>query len=230
MSVHEGQAVLVTELMPGGPPSDDEDTFRSLGDLLGRLHAWPSGTGALARPGGGWHHLVPQGGVSEEIAAAVSLLDEAEPRVPAGQRDLYEALCAQLARADACEELPHGLVHPDLVPMNCIASPTGQLGVVDWTGAGLGPRLPGLGFLLWAAGMHNVGCVDAVVTGYRQYVRLEAEELDRLAAAIEVRPVVFACFAFFTGRRRLAPVAEGLATAHARALDIAARARQAARA
>jgi hypothetical protein len=48
-----------------------------LGGLLGRLHAWP---GDGLRPGGAWHHLVPQGSPTEEIEAALTLLNATDSR------------------------------------------------------------------------------------------------------------------------------------------------------
>ena len=101
--------------------------------------ALTTATAALARPGGAWHHLVPQGSYSEEIAAARALLEEARPRVPLSRMAQYEALREELARADGGAGLPVGLVHPDFVPANGVASPEGDVVVVDWAGAGSGP-------------------------------------------------------------------------------------------
>jgi hypothetical protein len=38
VSMHEGQAVTVTEYVTGKTPPPTQATFRTLGDLLGRLH------------------------------------------------------------------------------------------------------------------------------------------------------------------------------------------------
>ena len=106
------------------------------------------------------------------------LLHAAEHRVPMAERALYQTLCDELARADDCSDLPSALIHPDFVPPNIIASTNGDLVSIDWTGAGLGPRVPSLGFLLWAAGAQGMAYVDAVVAGYRSWVRLEPDELE----------------------------------------------------
>jgi methyltransferase (TIGR00027 family) len=254
VSVHEDQAVLVTVFAPGEAPPGDETTFKMFGDLLGRLHtlhtmptapttpqptapqptapqppagvAPPTATAALARPGGAWHHLVPQGGYSEEIAAARALLEEARPRVPPSRMVQYEALREELVRADDGAGLPVGLVHPDFVPVNGVASPEGDVVVVDWAGAGSGPRLPSLAFLLWAAAGAGSGCVKAVFSGYRRHVQLEPAELDRLEAALPVRWTLIQAWSVLVGRRRLAGVADELPAGRARAAHVAARVRE----
>lgn len=202
VSVHEGQGLLVTELVAATPPPPDVEIFRALGDLLGRLHALAPPPAVAARPGGAWHHLVPQGGLADEMAAILSLLDEAEPRVPAARRGDYEAVRDQLAAAGSFAGLPHALVHPDFVPPNAMWPGPGPV-LVDWTGAGSGPRLPFVGFLLWAAGHGSRDCVAAVVTSYRAHVRLEDEELASLAPAITLRPLVLGAWGFALGRHPL---------------------------
>jgi methyltransferase (TIGR00027 family) len=140
VSAHHGQAVVVTEHVTGKTPPASQATFRALGDLLGRLHALTPASGLALRPGGAWHHLA-HGGPREEIVAATALLDDAGPRVPASRQAQFAALREELVHADACDGLPHALVHPDFVPANAIAAATGGMVIVDWAGVGLGPRL-----------------------------------------------------------------------------------------
>jgi Ser/Thr protein kinase RdoA (MazF antagonist) len=224
VSVHEDQGVLVTELVEGAPADDDEPTFAMLGELLGRLHSLPAEQVEGSRDGGAWHHLSLSGGPREEIAAAMSLLEDARSRVPSGQEALYEALQIEIGRGDDFGDLPRALVHPDFVPANAIASSRGGLVLVDWAGAGRGPRLSSLGFLLWAAGARDLRYVDAVVGRYCAHVRIEPEEWARLGAAVGARPVVFGCWAFCTGRRRLADVVDELPATRRLTEAIAARA------
>ena len=84
------------------------------------------------------------------------------------------------------QDLPHAFVHPDFVPANAIPTPDERLVIVDWAGAGRGPRLWSLGFLLWASGARSMRLVDVVVSRYRRHVVLEPEELTRLAWAIRL--------------------------------------------
>jgi Ser/Thr protein kinase RdoA (MazF antagonist) len=223
VSTHEGQGVLVTEFVEG-PHPDASGTFGMLGELLGRLNTLQCDSGAVAREGGAWHHLSLAGGPRQEIADASSLLADAEPRVPAEHRALYEELRDALERADDLHDLPQALIHPDFVPVNAIASPDDRVTVVDWTGAGRGPRIWSLAFLLWAA--RGPKRRRAVIGGYRSQISLEPNELARLPAAISVRPLIFGCWAFCTGRQALPEVIESLSATRRLAAAIEARVEQ----
>ena len=227
VSVHEGQGVLVTSYVEGTRADGSRRTFGRLGELLGRLHALPSDH---VRDGGGWHHLVHQGSPAGEIAAARSLLDAAAPGLPADQEPLLAALGAELDRADGCAGLPQALIHPDFVPANTIAASDGGLVLVDWTGAGRGPRLCPLAFLLWAAGCGGPSRLDAAVAAYREHVTPSDEELARLAGAIWARPLILACWTVLAGRKGLAETVADLAADRELAERFAARAAQAFRA
>jgi methyltransferase (TIGR00027 family) len=223
LTSYEGQAVLVTEYVNGsrvrGAPG-----YRALGELLGRLHTLPPTPDAVARPGGGWHHLVSQGSPEDEIAAAASLLDNAAARVSRAGLGDYEHLRQAVAGAEDCAGLPQALIHPDVAPVNAVAPRTGDPVLVDWTGAGQGPRLWSLAFLLWAAGYSRLSGVDAVASGYASRVELEPAERQRLAAAIMARPLVFNAWSVATGREQLPVVADKLPALADRAQKIAARA------
>ncbi len=208
VSAHEGQGVLVTRYLEGTRADGSRRTCGQLGNLLGRLHTLPSDR---VRDGGGWHHLVHQGSPADEIAAARSLLDAAAPGLPADQRPLLAALRAELDRADGCADLPQALIHPDFVPANTIAGPDGGLALVDWTGAGRGPRLYPLAFLLWAAGCRGPSRLDAVVAGYRAHITPTGDEIGRLAGAIWARPLILACWTVLAGREGLAETVADLA-------------------
>jgi methyltransferase (TIGR00027 family) len=220
VSRHAGQGVLLTEFVTGRQLASAPSTFRVLGELLGRLHTlgedWP------APAGGAWHHLVPRGGVpARELAAAQELLAAARPRVSEQDAAAFSTLSELLAGADDCAGLPETLTHPDFVPANAIgAEPV----IVDWTGAGRGPRLWSLAFLLWAAGHGRGRCVEATMEGYHRHLRLTDEERERLAATIAARPAVFSAWTFVTGRRSLADAAAGAHETPMQARQIAARA------
>ncbi len=208
VSAHEGQGVLVTQYVEGTPADGSRRTFGRLGGLLGRLHALPSDH---VHDGGGWHHVVHQGSPAGEIAAVRSLLDTVAPGLPEDQEPLLAALRAELDRADGCAGLPQALIHPDFVPANTITASDGSLVLVDWTGAGRGPRLYPLAFLLWAAGCRGPSRLDAVVTGYREHVTPGDDELGRLAGAIWARPLILACWTVLAGRKGLAETVADLA-------------------
>ena len=203
VSVLDGRSLLVTEWADPVPRQQRRDAIRAagglshLGALLGRLHTLDTtpaasaggigvGDGAVARPGGAWHHLA-DGLPSAEIAAASRMLAEAAPLIPDAERAAFDALRAEVAALDAAEALPEGLIHPDFVLANVVATPGGMV-LVHWAGAGRGPRLWPLAFLLYAEAAKEPRRAGAVLLGYREHVTPEAEELDRLGAGPDPPP------------------------------------------
>ena len=243
VSVLDRQDVLVTGYVEGVPRSSRTEAIRRLGGfvrlgaMLARLETLPGARQKVTRAGGAWHHLA-DGPPGAEIAAAAALLAAAEGRVAAGDpadRGAYESLRADVAGFDGGDGLPETLVHPDFVLANAIPAPAEngagdgaeRLVMVDWTGAGIGPRLWPLAFLLYAAGARGPERVGSVVRGYTRYARPQPGELSRLAAVMTVRPSIFEIWAFCTGRKSAAEAARGVAGARERAGTIAARAREA---
>jgi Ser/Thr protein kinase RdoA (MazF antagonist) len=204
LSVLDGHRVLVTEFVPGVPRAGRSAAIREggglrrLGELLGELHALAGADGAAARPGGAWHHLA-DGGPADEIRAMQALLAECANATAADQRH-YAMLAGELADADDGRGLPTAVIHPDFVLANVIASPGRGMVLVDWTGAGTGPRAWPLAFLLFAEGAKNPPRADLIVSGYRRQVDLEPAEIERIPAMMRVRPVVLAAWSFCLGR------------------------------
>jgi Ser/Thr protein kinase RdoA (MazF antagonist) len=189
--------------MAASPPS-----FELLGRLLGRLHQLRAADEPAAlRPGGAWHHLLPAGSPAEEIVALRTLLHDARHRVPAGAGDRYDVLLAAAEAADGCADLPHALIHPDPVHRNAIAGPDGGATIIDWAGSGWGPRVSSLGCLLWAAA-GDQRSIRAAISGYQESVTVEPAEVDRLRAAMRLRPLVLGCWTFATGRDNLRNVTD----------------------
>ena len=218
VSVLDGHAVLVTELIEGtnGRPDRCPETFRAMGDLLGRLQTLPDGDGAVTRPAGSWHHLSKAGGARTEDVTALEML-LVEPQ--------HAPLRDELATIDLLDDLPHALLHPDFGTPNAMLTDDGPV-LIDWTGAGRGPRLAGLGLLLaCCAGI--VGAVDAVVDGYAPHITLEPEELDRLGGAIRQFGLVLDCWTAVFHRGTRAHVVAALPDNRARAEALADKARAA---
>ena len=220
VSVLDGQAVLLTEFVPGAARGDraaairENGGLRRLGEMLGELHSLPPAGGAAARPGGAWHHLA-DGLPSDEVLAARALLADCEDRVGTADRAHYEQLRRALAGADGGDGLPEALVHPDFVMANVIASPDRGMVLVDWSGAGRGPRVWPLAFLLYAEAAKNPPRARLVVEGYRRRVNLEPEELDRIQALMPVRATVLAAWSFCLGRASAERAAKSAADARA---------------
>jgi Ser/Thr protein kinase RdoA (MazF antagonist) len=224
VSEFHGQGVLVTDFLEDHGPLRPGRPAAILGVLLGRLHAHPA---TNVRPGGAWHHLSFTGGPREELAAAAELLEDHLPNVRVSELALFDRLRDELARIDDCHDLPQTMVHPDFVPANAISTADGKLAIVDWTGAGRGPRLWSIGFLLWAAGARDLRLIDLVVSRYRRSVELEPAELGRLEGAIRGRPIVLETWSVCAGRRALPAAIDRIERAGELARSIAICARRA---
>lgn len=205
VSMLEGQPVLVTTFVEGRPARASAGCFLRLGVMLGRLHeatASPSSVG----PGGAWHHLVPAGGPAAEAEAIRAALGAAGRRLAAEDRAAFDRVLDLAGGLDDGVGLPEALLHPDFVPSNAIevAGPESsggrRLTIVDWSGAGRGPRVFALGPLLWSAGLRDLDRVADVAAGYSRHVELEEAELDRLPGAIGTRWVVLDCWSWCAGR------------------------------
>jgi Ser/Thr protein kinase RdoA (MazF antagonist) len=219
VSMSGDRPVLVTHFVVGKRAPSTPRVLAALGALLGALHAR---SGQSLRPGGGWHHLVPQGTPRDEIDAAVALVAGAD-----GDPGARRALLDELAQLDDCADLPHGVVHPDFVPMNVLYSRDHGAVVIDWAGSGRGPRLWSLGFLLWAAGNRDLYLVDPVVGRYRDHVQLSEDELERLDGAVRARSLTMGCWSAAHGRTEWAHVLRRLDLDKELAARIGDRARQA---
>jgi Ser/Thr protein kinase RdoA (MazF antagonist) len=222
----DGRAVLVTEHVEGGALPQTSAARRALGDMLGRLQALPTEPGPTERAAGSLHHLPDyEGYPSQDLAAAAALLADLEGRVPAEYEGTYQAIRQLLSKGDDGRGLPEAFIHPDPVRSNVIATPGGPV-LVDWTGAGRGPRLASLAALLGTLAPNQV---DDVLSGYLAHTDLTAEEMDRIEGVLWLRALWLASWqcwlavvpskvsgAFVPDGARIAAIAAG-ARAHARA-------------
>ena len=200
VSIFETSAVIITEVVEGGRPtdadgrSDDPAVLAELGGLLGRLHALPASGGAVARDGGaeeadGGFYV---GRPGRDLGAAMGFLAAVEAAVPEAGREKFDWLRAQVETADDAEGLPEALTHSNFHLWSAVGVP-GGLTVVGWAGSGRGPRLPALAWLLRTAAEGGPHLVDAVLRGYREHVQLTDDELDRLPGILNLRPLWLAC-------------------------------------
>lgn len=195
-----GSGVVVTEFVEGGRPTDADGCAESpavlqeLGSLLGRLHALPEAGGAVARPGGAEE---ADGGFfvgrpRQDLAAAMSFLVKIEDSVTPAGRERFEWLRDQVEYADDAEGLPEALTHGNFHLWSAVGTP-GNLVIVGWAGAGRGPRLPALAWLLRTAAEGSPENVSAVMHGYREHVQLKDAECERLPALLNMRALWLAC-------------------------------------
>ena len=229
VSVHEGQAVLVTQLVPGRNARGDARPalLRRLGDLLGRLHTLPEADGAATRPAGSWHSLsIHGGGRAEDVRVLATLLADAQSRAPTAGQGAFDDLRDALAELDVGDGLPTALAHPDLCTANVILTPDDEAVLVDWTGAGTAPRIGPLGFLLATTGGDRQ-LVEAVVAGYRQHVTPADDELARLPDSVRAFPLVLDSWSVVHWGAPPQPILSKLDASKRFAESVAATARQA---
>jgi Ser/Thr protein kinase RdoA (MazF antagonist) len=189
LSIHDDQSVLVTHFVRRAPKSlaPPGDPIVALGELVGRLHRMALPAGVADRPAGALHHYA-EGAPAAELNAARRWLRDIEPRVAAGDRDQLDVLGRALADADDATGLPEAFVHPDPVPKNTIFTKDGPV-LVDWAGAGRGPRMASLALVLrstWAG--------PRFMRGYATSVELDAEERGRASDVLMTRALIDIAF------------------------------------
>lgn len=122
--------------------------------------------------------------------------------VPAEDVESYLSLRSALDATNDCEGLPAGLVHPDGHIANSILTPERQVVLIDWDGAGQGPRVAALGLLVFASAAQaatdpssppDFGRVEAVLEGYLRHYAPSQSELARLPDAPPSRPLLLCC-------------------------------------
>jgi Ser/Thr protein kinase RdoA (MazF antagonist) len=181
LTSHEGQAVLVTEFVRAAPKArQPPHPIIRLGARIARLHGVPVPAGA-ERPAGALHHFA-EGTMTDELTAAATWLDDL-PSTGA-----VTELRAAIETADGGDGLPEAFVHPDPVPRNAIFTEDGPV-LVDWTGAGRGPRLASMALILrsgWAA--------KPFLNGYTRHAELTDEEKERLPGLIFSRQLIDLAF------------------------------------
>jgi Ser/Thr protein kinase RdoA (MazF antagonist) len=202
--------LLVTTFIAGRPLAYDPPTLYRLGANLGRLHQLgvPSDRGADA--------VFPAAAMrpAPELAYARSELTAVADRLLPGQQEGYTTLLQAIDRLDRCETLPTMLIHNDYHPGNAV-DVGADVVLIDWEGAGTGPAVLDVGFLLascatespWTPRLaHGPARVAAIVDGYCQHRQLSDLELASLADAIRFRALVYGACSFAEAVRRGARV------------------------
>ncbi len=212
ISTVEDHCVLVTHFIKGKPPAGTAVAGAWQGDALGRLHAIPL-TDLPPNVGGGWHGLsLNGGGRAADFALLSELLADRKRTLSKSEGKDIDALLAALAAIDRCEGLPMVLVHVDFGGPNVLKGADGSFTVVDWTGAGRGPRLESVAATL---GPLPPAAQKAAIAAYRKHIELTDEELDRLEGTLLTHQLVLACWAVAVAPAQLAGISQQLPKAGA---------------
>lgn len=195
VSEFQASTVLVTKFV-ANRSLPEEQWGTVMGDLLGRLHAFPL-EDSVGRPGGAeGGDPSREGSPRQDLLAALAFLDSVDTKVAGEDREEFEQLRERVRSADAGEGLPEALVHGNFLagdPDHAVMTDAGPL-VVNWKGSGRGPRLADLGWVLW--GCWNEADAIPIIDAYRKHVELTAEELERLPAVMAIRPLYLTSFAY----------------------------------
>ena len=185
------QSVLVTTFIDGAPAGFSPHILYGVGETLGRLHTLDIADAHCLPPA----VMLPV----TDTAIAREWLAGAEPRLLPGLRDRYEQLVGAIRDICSYDHLPQALIHNDCHPGNAITTAEGPI-MIDWHGAGLGPPVVDLGFLLisceiapsWAAPLApNPDRIGAIVDGYARYRTPTVDELDWLPDAMRFRSLLY---------------------------------------
>lgn len=171
-------------------------TFSAWGAALGQLHALPVDAN-LAIP-------VTNERPRPQLTWAAEHLATVADQVPPALQAQYNALTQALHTIDHCEDPPFTLIHGDCGLSNTILLASGQVALIDWDWAGLGPAVVDLGWLLSNCFVKekrsiNPAAVAAVMAGYRQHRQLPPAELAQLTAATQFHTLKL-LVVYFVGR------------------------------
>ncbi len=197
VSTMDGRGVLVTQRLTEEGGAEDSRcaiVLLPLGELLGRLQGTMP---AISGPAGDRGTTC-----RSEVAGAGMTSQNLDRLLAEGTDPLYEVFRERLSRLDDCARLPEALIHPDFSTPNVIVSADGPV-LIDWTGAGCGPRILPLGTLLTCAG-GDERLVEAIIDGYGRHIQLEPEEIARLPDAIRGFGMIVDCWSAVFRPRSLA--------------------------
>lgn len=171
VGMSQGWKMVMTTLIEGNPIEYTPEHLRALGATLGRLHMVPphSWLHALHVGKETLHHLITE-------------------KIPPHLQEQCEMYRQTLLRMQQWENLPTVIVHGDCHPRNAIQTSSGEVVLIDWEKAGIGPAVLDIGALLlrchplWLR--PNTPLIQAVIDGYCQYRPLTSFEFDALFDAI----------------------------------------------
>lgn len=186
---YQDWSALMVTFVEGVMAQSTLENWGRLGALLGQLHNLDVASAPAARPPVRGSRFQPGGVISELLERLRAIARQ----VPAELQTLYDVCMDLCQRVDQWRHAPLALLHTDCWLNNAIQTPQGELVLVDWDGAGLGPAALDLGYLLvachcylpeWPQLAPNADYIGAVVDGYCRQRRLTPAELELLPDAV----------------------------------------------
>jgi len=196
-----GWHILVTTYVEGDVTDYQPPSLRLLGAALGRLHRLNTRDATMASPPVPVSWRLP----TLEGPAILERLRAHQSRVPPALGAQYEAFTTALEELPSCTGLPRALLHTDPYPGNAIRTSAEHVALLDWDGAGLGPAIIDVGYLLITCDKGlpkdprphpDPGRIAALVQGYAHERPPTATELDALADGMRSWPATRGARAF----------------------------------
>ncbi|HYW25836.1 MAG TPA: phosphotransferase [Terriglobales bacterium] len=179
---HDGWTGLMLTFVDGEEAGCAPAQLETIGEYAACLHSLPAGPVGPSR-------LDP----SRTMLARLPLLEAAEDRVPAAARSFHRSALEIVRRLASGDRPPAAMLHGDCYPANAVRAPEGPIVMVDWEGAGRGPAVFEVGYLLLCCHMDRPQLpamradperIAAVVRGYARRRRLTDAELAWLPDAV----------------------------------------------
>jgi Ser/Thr protein kinase RdoA (MazF antagonist) len=185
----DGWAALMVTFIEGEMAGGSLQDFCDIGSALARLHRLAptlDPPAFLPVPPSRWQP-------PSKIVSWISQLIAVAGDIPPELQRLYDFSLATLRRVLAWPNLPATILHTDCWANNAIRTPDGQLMLVDWDGAGWGPAILDLGYLLvachaflpeWPQIIPSAERIGAVIAGYQHERAITPIEYDLLSDAV----------------------------------------------
>jgi Ser/Thr protein kinase RdoA (MazF antagonist) len=189
LACYQGWTALLVSFLEGEVADFAPDSLELLGSLAGYLHTLSHNV--LAEMGHTW---LPESRLrpTQPVSHAIDNLIQALPHVPDALHQFCEDSIVALQRVQQAQQarlLPETMIHGDCWPGNAVRTSEGGIALIDWDGAGIGPAILDVGYLLLTchlgkpqlpAMQADEQCIAAVVRGYCQQRKPSAMEQGML--------------------------------------------------
>ena len=194
---YEDMLLLITRFVEGIAVDYSSPALYLLGKALGKLHALRVVDMSMLPKAA----MLP----APELAYARSELLKVADSVPIALQPQYDILEKAIHTLNRCESTPLVVIHNDCHPGNAIRTSSEEVLLIDWHGAGLGPAVIDIAFLLVSCEIPFRGTppfninkerIAAIIDGYCQHHTLTSTEMDLLPDAIRFRALVYGAVSF----------------------------------
>lgn len=198
---HDGWQAMLMDYVGGVAPEYSARDLRLLGGAIGGLHALDATAALESEPPVRTARWNPQ----QRRSLAMEKLQSVAEQVPRELRDQHSALVMALETTECGPELPVRIIHTDCYPGNAVFNADGDVVLLNWSSAGLGPAVIDIGRALltcstalpWAPELGpNEARITALVEGYSQKRLLAPVEIDSLLHAVRFVPAVMGAITF----------------------------------